>query len=158
MVGQLEAARLLPRAPVNAPFSWPNSSLSTSVSGRAAQLKWMNGACRRGEIEWRMRATSPLPVPLSPRISTVELLCATFSIICLSSTIARLLPIIEPRLCVERISLRSDSFSSLSRWREASSSLYSRAFSIAMAAWSAKASRNSRSLWPNRWRDSRWST
>ena len=61
-----------PAAPVKAPFSWPNSSLSTSVSGRAAQLKWMNGACRRGEIEWMMRATSPLPVPLSPRISTVE--------------------------------------------------------------------------------------
>ncbi len=30
-------------APVNAPFSWPNSSLSSSVSGRAAQLTVTNG-------------------------------------------------------------------------------------------------------------------
>ena len=31
-------------APVNAPFSWPNSSLSSNVSGIAAQLIGMNGA------------------------------------------------------------------------------------------------------------------
>ena len=37
-VGQLEAARALPIAPVNAPFSWPKSSLSSSVSGSAAQF------------------------------------------------------------------------------------------------------------------------
>ena len=30
-------------APVNAPFSWPNSSLSSSVSVRAAQLRQTNG-------------------------------------------------------------------------------------------------------------------
>ena len=31
-------------APVNAPFSWPNSSLSSSVSGSAPQLTDTNGA------------------------------------------------------------------------------------------------------------------
>ena len=35
-------------APVNAPFSWPNSSLSSSVSGSAPTLTAMNGLSRRG--------------------------------------------------------------------------------------------------------------
>ena len=34
-------------APVNAPFSCPNSSLSNSVSVMAAQLTAMNGSLRR---------------------------------------------------------------------------------------------------------------
>ena len=37
-------------APVNAPFSWPNSSLSSSVSGRAAQLTVMNGRFCAGAV------------------------------------------------------------------------------------------------------------
>ena len=37
-------------APVNAPFSWPNSSLSSSVSGMAAQLTATNGWSRRGPL------------------------------------------------------------------------------------------------------------
>jgi hypothetical protein len=32
-------------APVNAPFSWPNSSLSSRVSTIAEQLMAMNGFC-----------------------------------------------------------------------------------------------------------------
>src|SRR5207245_1222894 len=36
-------------APVNAPFSWPNSSLSSSVSGSAAQFTATNGLPRRGD-------------------------------------------------------------------------------------------------------------
>ena len=35
-------------APVKAPFSWPNSSLSSSVSGSAAQLTAMNGFAPAG--------------------------------------------------------------------------------------------------------------
>src|SRR5262249_34569151 len=35
-------------APVNAPFSWPNSSLSSKFSGMAAQLRARNGAWARG--------------------------------------------------------------------------------------------------------------
>ena len=59
-------------APVNAPFSWPNSSLSSSVSGIAAQLTATNGPVARGELRRGCaRATSSLPVPLSPSSSTV---------------------------------------------------------------------------------------
>ena len=48
-VGHLEAALAgLATAPVKAPFSWPNSSLSSSVSVRAAQLTLMNGPLARG--------------------------------------------------------------------------------------------------------------
>ena len=61
-------------APVKRPFSWPNSSLSISVSGSAAQLIATNGPCRRGLSACSVRATSSLPVPLSPVISTQALL------------------------------------------------------------------------------------
>ena len=64
-------------APVNAPFSWPNSSLSSSVSVIAAQLIATNGFSARGLLRWMARATSSLPVPLSPVISTVESVGAT---------------------------------------------------------------------------------
>ena len=37
----------VPSAPVNAPFSWPNSSLSSSVSGSAVQLTLINGFSAR---------------------------------------------------------------------------------------------------------------
>ena len=53
-------------APVNAPFSWPNSSLSSSVSVSAPQLTLMNGPAARFERAWIARATSSLPVPDSP--------------------------------------------------------------------------------------------
>jgi len=68
-------------APVNAPFSCPNSSLSSSVSGMAAQLTAMNGLARRGDRSWIPRATSSLPVPDSPSISTVEVTGAICSIL-----------------------------------------------------------------------------
>ncbi len=57
-------------APEKAPFSWPKSSLSMSVSGMAAQFTGMNGPLARGERAWRARATSSLPVPVSPRMVT----------------------------------------------------------------------------------------
>ena len=60
-----------PTALVNAPFSWPKSSLSSSDSGRAAQLTATNGRLRRGDASCTARATSSLPVPVSPKISTV---------------------------------------------------------------------------------------
>ena len=37
-------------APVKAPFSWPKSSDSISVSGSAAQLTLMNGFLARSEL------------------------------------------------------------------------------------------------------------
>ena len=54
-------------APVNAPFSWPKISLSSSVSGIAAQLMATNGNGRaRTRADGSVCATSSLPVPDSP--------------------------------------------------------------------------------------------
>src|SRR6516225_7208868 len=69
-IGGLEQARRFSLAPVNAPFIYPNSSESSSVSGNAPQLIVMNGAPERALFSWMALATSSLPVPLSPVIST----------------------------------------------------------------------------------------
>src|SRR5262245_40978184 len=58
-------------APVNAPRSWPKSSLSRRSFGIAAVLIAMNGFAERGLCRCSARATSSLPVPDSPMISTV---------------------------------------------------------------------------------------
>ncbi len=58
-------------APVKAPFSWPNSSLSSRSSGMAAQLIEMKGVSARLDWAWRYLAITSLPVPLSPVISTL---------------------------------------------------------------------------------------
>ncbi len=58
------------RASVNAPRTAPNSSLSSSVSGIAPQLIATNGPEGRSPRSWIDCATSSLPLPLSPRIST----------------------------------------------------------------------------------------
>ena len=50
-------------APVNAPFSLPKSSLSSSDSASAAQLMPMNGPFARGECAWMARARTSLPTP-----------------------------------------------------------------------------------------------
>ena len=68
------------RASVNAPLTCPNSSLSSSVSGMAAQLIATNGPWARALRLWRARATSSLPVPLSPVTNTDASVCATRSI------------------------------------------------------------------------------
>jgi hypothetical protein len=52
--------------------SWPNSSLSISSRGIAAMLIATNGPERRLPKSCSARATSSLPVPLSPVISTVR--------------------------------------------------------------------------------------
>ena len=64
-------------APVKAPFSWPKSSDSMSVSEIAATFTGTNGSSRRGPCRWIARATSSFPVPLSPAMSTVSGLRAT---------------------------------------------------------------------------------
>ena len=79
-------------APVNAPFTCPNSSDSSSVSGMAAQLTLMSGMSRCALRSWMARAASSLPVPVSPVMSTVLLLCATSSSLRISSWMARLRP------------------------------------------------------------------
>ena len=56
---------------MKAPFSWPNSSLSKSVGESAVQLTATQGPARP-LASWIAWATSSLPVPVSPRIRTVE--------------------------------------------------------------------------------------
>ena len=58
-------------APVKDPFSCPNNSDSSSVSGSAEQLTAMNGLSRRGESWCMACATNSLPVQDSPSISSV---------------------------------------------------------------------------------------
>ena len=64
---------------MKAPFTWPNSSDSSSVSVRAAALTLTNGFSLRGDRSWIARANNPFPVPLSPVISTVESVSFTTS-------------------------------------------------------------------------------
>jgi hypothetical protein len=82
------------RAPVKAPLVCPNSSLSISSSGIAAQLTSTKGAAARWLCAWIARATSSLPVPFSPKISTRPLLGAACAISARSRRIAGLSPII----------------------------------------------------------------
>ena len=79
-------------APVKAPGSYPNSSLSSNSCGMAAQFTFTKGFSRRSEWENTMRATTSLPVPLSPRISTVALVSATCSMVFFTSSILGLVP------------------------------------------------------------------
>src|SRR5438105_2919514 len=53
-------------APVNAPFSWPKSSLSRRFSGMAAQFTATNAPEALGPCRCTARATTSLPVPDSP--------------------------------------------------------------------------------------------
>ena len=62
---------------MNAPFSWPNSSLSMSPSGMAPRFTGTNGALKRGLNSWTIRASPSLPVPVSPRMRTVVVEGAT---------------------------------------------------------------------------------
>ncbi len=64
-------------APVKAPRTWPNSSLSSNSLGMAAQLMATKGWRERRPWAWIARATTSLPVPVSPVISTVASLSAS---------------------------------------------------------------------------------
>jgi hypothetical protein len=70
-LGLLEAPAALRLAPVKAPRSWPKSSDSSRSRGIAAVLMAMKGLSARGLWRCRARATSSLPEPDSPVISTV---------------------------------------------------------------------------------------
>ena len=88
--------RFLAIAPVNAPRSWPNSSLSISSGGIAAQLTFTNAPALTEELRWIARAISSLPVPLSPVINTRLRVGATFAICrrrsCIDRRVAEQLP------------------------------------------------------------------
>ena len=58
-------------APVKAPFSCPNSSDSNKLGVKAAQFTLIKACLLRLLNLYKLRATSSLPVPFSPRISTV---------------------------------------------------------------------------------------
>ena len=105
-------ANLLSVAPVNAPFSCPKSSLSINVSGTAAQFIIMRGSFLRLLRLWISLATSSLPLPLSPWISTVTSVVPTFSILSNTSFIASLWPMISPMPPNRPISKRRRAFSS----------------------------------------------
>ena len=117
-------------APVKAPFSWPNSSLSSNVSVSAAQLMATNGLAERALCRCSARATSSLPVPLSPRTRTEVSCGATRAISCSNLRMAGLSPTMpaspEPR--------RSSS-KAFSAWRRSNSRTVSSAVapSVAMA-------------------------
>ena len=77
---------------VNAPFSWPKSSDSIRLSENVAQLSGMNGEAQRRLCCQSVFATSSLPVPLSPWISTGESVGATLRISARISRSCRLSP------------------------------------------------------------------
>ena len=79
---------------------WPNSSDSSSVSGSAPQFSATNGRSCRGELKWIARATSSLPVPDSPVISTVLLVGAIVSISWKTASIGSLRPMMFENWCV----------------------------------------------------------
>src|SRR4029077_17287058 len=66
-------------APVKAPRSRPNSSLSMSEAGIAAQLTTTKGRDRRGLPRWIARASSSLPAPVLTQSKTVASVEATSS-------------------------------------------------------------------------------
>jgi hypothetical protein len=82
---------------VKAPRLCPNSSASSRVSGSAPQSTITNGPWARGEASWIARATSSLPVPVSPWIRTVASLAATRASRANSSRIAVLAPSSGPK-------------------------------------------------------------
>ena len=81
-------------APVNEPFMCPKSSDSISSEGIAAQLTSTIGPFARAECSWIRCATTSLPVPLGPVMSTRASVGATLSIISRTRWIAADSPII----------------------------------------------------------------
>ncbi len=79
-------------ASVKAPFTWPNSSLSSMCSLSAAQFSATNGFFFRGLFWWIAWATSSLPVPVSPWISTLASVGAIRGSLSITSFIAGLEP------------------------------------------------------------------
>ena len=57
-------------APVKAPRSWPKNSLSSKVGATALQSTATKSLGARWLSLWTSRATSSLPVPVSPVIKT----------------------------------------------------------------------------------------
>ena len=106
LVGQLKAADPPPGRAGEGPCSCPNNSLAITPGARAAQLTAASRRSRRGLSWWIARATSSLPVPVSPRMSTVLSVGATCWIAARTAFIARLSPVSERRSRSARASSR----------------------------------------------------
>ena len=102
-VGLLEAPNAAVSRAGERTRTWPNNSLSTSVAGTAAQFTATNGPVLRGLLLCKAWATSSLPVPLSPRISTVLSTGAARWILANTSRIGPACPMIwsSPKLLVQ---------------------------------------------------------
>ena len=87
--------RRLP-APVNALASWPKISLSNRFSGNPPQFNATNCLGWRRLKSCRQRATSSLPVPVSPSINTLADVSATFAINSRSCCMAGERPMMRP--------------------------------------------------------------
>src|SRR3989475_12575412 len=101
-------------APVNAPFSWPKSSEEISDGARAAQLTLTKARCDRRDRLWMARATSSLPVPVSPLTRTLESVGATFTTRESTSCNADEVPTISSNMNAWSICSLSTTFSSCS--------------------------------------------
>ena len=104
-------------APVNEPFTWPNSSDSSRLSGSAPQFSDRKGPSLRPESSWMKCAMTSFPVPDSPWMSTVLSVGATCSASRSTSRNGRALPsgLTSPERSRRRISCFSCLFSALSR-------------------------------------------
>src|SRR6202008_5009540 len=67
-------------APVNAPLTWLNSVDSRRSGGRLPEFTVTNERLAGDELAWMARATSYLPVPLSPWMRIVDRLGAAWMI------------------------------------------------------------------------------
>ena len=83
-------------APVNAPRTWPNSADSISVGATAPQSNTTYGRPARGETSWIARASTSLPVPVSPSRSTAAFDAAAFRAAANSRRIATERPTASP--------------------------------------------------------------
>ena len=94
-------------APVKAPRSWPKSSLSISAGGDGGAVHVDERLARGGGCAaWMARATSSLPVPVSPRMSTVASAGATWRTSASAWRSEALFPRISPERPRSRSSVR----------------------------------------------------
>ncbi len=80
------------KAPVKLPRTWPKSSDSSRVSGIPAQLMADRDACRRALCWCSSRATTSLPTPVSPVMSTFASDRAAVSMSAITCRVAALAP------------------------------------------------------------------
>ena len=77
-------------APVYAPASAPNNSLSSRSAGSAPALTRTNGPLFAAELAWMISARISLPAPLGPVMSTGTSARATCVAICTTACMAAL--------------------------------------------------------------------